>query len=592
LTDPGNDPPAPSDSPSDPASSESASRPPIRYPSNVWLTPALLTVTFLLGLTGLLWLIQQQSDARHRAELQSTIRAVQSAIEDRLRSNEHYVDVTRQSAGADLATSDDVRRLLDQYIATHPELLLIAYIHPNRTIAWAAPATTGQSLIGLSADAAAPAEALERAERLGTSVYSRPFSTLAGERGFAMIVPAGPETGGGLLSMVYSADRLLRHLTPREAMMEHHVELVDAEGRPVANLPSTRPTDESLTTIAPLDVREASLTRYRVKLTRYDPTFWNWLLGLLLLICVGLFAGMAFGMWSLRREVARRHHAEVELRTAHDLLEKRVRQRTIDLERANQQLQEEMLERRRAEERAREHQEQLTYVARVGTMGEMASGLAHELNQPLGAIASFSDGAVHMIDRNHSDPEKLRPVFCEIGAQARHAGRLIHRLRELVAQDSPQKTPQHLPPLTEEVLVLVRTQLKQRGVEIRTDIPDDLPPLMIDRIQIQQVLLNLAQNASEAMKDSPRRVLTIAAHQVDDERVEIRISDTGKGCDDPTLARLFDPFFSTRDEGMGMGLAICRSIVESHESDLLVERNASGGLTFFFFLPFAERSHA
>ena len=235
-----------------------------------------------------------------------------------------------------------------------------------------------------------------------------------------------------------------------------------------ALLPTAAPLDKRLTALAAIDPPGHGL---QLQLVGYGSGMWGVGTVLLSLLCVGLVAGMAWGMWSLKRQIARRTRAEESLRHARDELAERVRERTADLQQTNIQLQQEITDRRRAEEKARQRQEELAHVARVSTMGEMAAGLAHELNQPLGAIASFAEGGLRLIESDQSNTAPLHTALTEMSAQARRAGRIIHRLRTFVANHEPHQTSNSIRSLVEEVVDLVMMDIHQEQIAFSLELP-------------------------------------------------------------------------------------------------------------------------
>jgi C4-dicarboxylate-specific signal transduction histidine kinase len=330
-----------------------------------------------------------------------------------------------------------------------------------------------------------------------------------------------------------------------------------------------------------------------VRLDRYGNGFWGVGMMLLVVLCVGLAFGMAWGMWSLKRQIARRVDAQRLLREAHDGLAERVRERTADLEAANQRLQSEMAERRRAEEEARRHQEELAHVTRVSTMGEMATGLAHELNQPLGAIASFAEGSLRLMESDRATPEVLRTALMEVSEQARRAGLIIHRLRSFVATGEPKRERQQLKLLAEELADLLASDFRHDQIDFHLDVPESLPAVLVDGIQAQQVLLNLIRNAIEALRqvNSGHRRIDVTAMRGDSDMVTVSVSDTGPGCPPESMARMFEAFFTTKKSGIGMGLSISRSIVQAHGGRIWAVNRPSGGLTVQFTIPTANGEH-
>ncbi|HYW80456.1 MAG TPA: ATP-binding protein [Thermoguttaceae bacterium] len=280
--------------------------------------------------------------------------------------------------------------------------------------------------------------------------------------------------------------------------------------------------------------------------------------------------------------------AEDELRQAHAELEQRVQQRTAELAEANARLRVEMEERRRAEERARQHQSELAHVARLSTMGEIVTELAHELNQPLAAISCHTRACVHLLqpDRDH-DVEELRSSMDHVGKQADRAGEIIRRLRRFVRKAQPTRTTMDINTLIREVFVLVEGEARSVEVDVRFEFADALPPVTVDRIQIEQVLVNLIHNALDAMRNSEisPRVLTIRTQVGENNSIEVAVHDRGDGISEEDLPKIFDRFFTTRPDGMGMGLAISRSIAENHGGTMTVTTTADQGTTFHMNLP-------
>lgn len=279
------------------------------------------------------------------------------------------------------------------------------------------------------------------------------------------------------------------------------------------------------------------------------------------------------------------HQAQLEL-------ESRVIERTSELAAINQELEQEMTHRSQAEERAREHLEQLAHVARLSTLGEMAAELAHELNQPLGAIANYAHGGSKRIQSGTADLDTVQMVFDNVAEQAERAGKIIHRLRSLVARRAPEMETTDLNRLIKEVLELHSFESAQRQVTIALKLADRLPKVRVDAIQIQQVLLNLVRNSIEALSEVPAesRDLKLITQEAGTEKLRVSVQDTGPGCSPDAFEKLFEPFFTTKERGMGMGLAICRSIIESHGGELWVVPNPGPGLTFHFTIPTEETS--
>jgi two-component system sensor histidine kinase DctS len=240
---------------------------------------------------------------------------------------------------------------------------------------------------------------------------------------------------------------------------------------------------------------------------------------------------------------------------------------------------------------ARQQQEKLNASARLATMGEISSMLAHELNQPLAAISSYTTGAMNMLCRAAEqgasvDPAVLKPALEQASTQARRAGQIIRSVHEFVKKREPERQAVQLRGLVEGIGALIELQASKHFVHIHNDIPASLPTVSADRMLLEQVLLNLTRNAIESMQDvaPERRVLRLLG-TVEDEQVVVAVIDQGHGIAPAVAERLFSPFFSTKAEGMGMGLSICRTAIEFHGGTLSHSDNPGGGTVFRFTLP-------
>ncbi|CAG0928481.1 two-component system, LuxR family, sensor histidine kinase DctS [Rhodocyclaceae bacterium] len=244
-------------------------------------------------------------------------------------------------------------------------------------------------------------------------------------------------------------------------------------------------------------------------------------------------------------------------------------------------------ERKRMEAETLRQQERLEQTSRLITMGEMASSLAHELNQPLSAIANYCMGSVNRLRSGDYRREEILAAMEKASAQAERAGKIIRRTREFVKKSAPVRAPVALAEIVEEAIGFADIEARKAAVKLRVAVPADLPPVFADRIMIEQVVLNLVKNGIEAMQQTPpgERTLGLDARLGGDGMVEAAVSDRGCGLNDEQIERLFTPFFTTKPEGMGMGLNICRSIVEYHDGRLWVEPNPGGGSVFRFTLP-------
>ncbi|MGJ9416973.1 sensor histidine kinase [Massilia sp. CMS3.1] len=247
-------------------------------------------------------------------------------------------------------------------------------------------------------------------------------------------------------------------------------------------------------------------------------------------------------------------------------------------------------DRKKAEELNRQQQEKLEASARLATMGEISSMLAHELNQPLAAISSYTAGALNVLERADKavpfEPTSLRRALEQARQQAQRAGQIIKSVHEFVKKSEPHREPVAIRDVIEGVRALIELQARQSYVVLQLDLPAQLPPVLADRVMLEQVLLNLTRNGIEAMAGVPPegRILEIAA-SADAARVAVSVIDHGHGIAPDVAERLFSPFFSTKAEGMGMGLSICRTAIEFHGGTLTHAPNPGGGTVFTFSLP-------
>jgi two-component system sensor histidine kinase TtrS len=291
--------------------------------------------------------------------------------------------------------------------------------------------------------------------------------------------------------------------------------------------------------------------------------YWHWLL--FMVVIVGLTNGRA----------AR--------------IEQLVARRTRQLSEANAQLELQITERRRAEEESRQHQAELAHVYRVGMIGEMASSIAHEINQPLSAIASYAQGCVRRLKDGRGGGGELLEAMQGVSDQAERAGAIVRRIRDFVRKGEPEPREVDLNHVIRDAVHLLESDARRHRTDMVFDLTDARPRIMADGVQLQQVVLNLARNAVEAMADSPgERRLLIATRLAGDGMVELRVGDNGPGLAPEQRDKVFEPFFTTKTRGLGLGLSICRSIVEDHGGRIGVEEAEGGGALFVVRLPVSK----
>ena len=242
-------------------------------------------------------------------------------------------------------------------------------------------------------------------------------------------------------------------------------------------------------------------------------------------------------------------------------------------------------ERKRARERLRQQQERLAATARLVAMGEMASAMAHELNQPLSAISSYATGCLNVLEAG-ATPNLLKDALTKTSQQAQRAGRIIRRMYALARKSEPSRTTVHINAVVTEVMSLADAEAHKQRVRLAAQLATDDPDLVADPILLQQVLLNLVRNGMDAMADTPLdlREIVITTHR-EGGMVTVSVGDHGCGLSPEVQANLFEPFFTTKPDGLGMGLNVCRSILEAHRGRVWAEPRSGGGTVFSFALP-------
>jgi len=248
-----------------------------------------------------------------------------------------------------------------------------------------------------------------------------------------------------------------------------------------------------------------------------------------------------------------------------------------------------LTEQQQTQARMLELQSELVHVSRLSAMGEMASALAHELNQPLSAISNYMKGSRRLlVDSTDPNAARIEGALDRAAEQAMRAGEIIRRLRNFVSRGESEKRVESLSKLIEEAGALGLSGAREQGVVLRFNLDSECDLVLADRVQIQQVLVNLFRNALEAMAKSLHRELIASNARAVDDMIEVAVSDTGHGFGDDTRASLFQPFFTTKEAGMGVGLSISRTIIETHGGRMWAETNGAGGATFRFTLPAAS----
>jgi C4-dicarboxylate-specific signal transduction histidine kinase len=279
--------------------------------------------------------------------------------------------------------------------------------------------------------------------------------------------------------------------------------------------------------------------------------------------------------------------AKESLGYARDELDAKVRARTDELKRANEQLQSEITERESANEGLIRAQAEIARITRITTMGELAASIAHELNQPLGSIVTSGDACLRWLTAKPPNLDEVRQAVEAIIRDGTRASRVVVRIRGLLRRGERSRERSDINDIIREVIPLSEGEIRRNGASLRTEMPEKLPPVIIDRILLQQVILNLIMNAVEAMRavSDRTRILHIRTEVQSSGSVVVLVQDTGVGLDPQHSSRMFEAFYTTKCQGIGMGLTISRSIIEAHGGRIWAVANDGPGSTFCFTLP-------
>jgi C4-dicarboxylate-specific signal transduction histidine kinase len=282
-----------------------------------------------------------------------------------------------------------------------------------------------------------------------------------------------------------------------------------------------------------------------------------------------------------------RRAAEIELKHARDHLQSRVEERTAELREANQQLLAEIAERKRAEQAYIEARGELGRVSRMSAMGALAASISHEVNQPLAAVVTNADACVMWLSGEPPNLEEVRAAVDCIAREGTRASDIVRRIRAMFTKSAPETIPVQINDLIREAAALLQAEISRNEVVLETELAANLPPVLGDRVQLRQVIVNLMLNGIEAMSsvaDRPRR-LFLRSEPRGAQEMLITVQDSGTGIDPHNKKRIFDAFFTTKSQGMGMGLAICHSIIEAHGGKLSASADSGPGARLQFTLP-------
>jgi C4-dicarboxylate-specific signal transduction histidine kinase len=287
-----------------------------------------------------------------------------------------------------------------------------------------------------------------------------------------------------------------------------------------------------------------------------------------------------------------RKQAETALTRARDELQLRVEERTAELKQTNQQLLNEMAERKRAQDAYYEAQAELARVTRMSTMGALAASISHEVNQPLAAVVTNADACLMWLSSNPPNLEEVRSAVDSIAQQGTRASEIVRQIRAMFTKAAPERVIVRINDVIREACSLMLVQASKNEVALQVELTENLPAVIGDRVQLQQVIVNLILNGIEAasvVRDRPRR-LRVRSERSDSNGVMITVRDSGIGIDPKDQKRIFDAFFTTKPQGMGMGLSICHSIIEAHGGRLWASANDDYGATLQFTLPVGNES--
>lgn len=576
----------------EPTDNDSAYRQPgwaLRVP---WFGPAVVTVTMLVLMSLLFWRLQTHHFTQQQNDLDRSLLSARDSISDHLATDEDFLLVLADQVATETLIASEFRRLTEGYLANNPYIAAIYYTRPDHSILWATP----EKEVDIGSDVLTRlnqhADVFEDSVTSQSPIYSNSHTGLAGEPCFEFYVPVFDRKKlVGTFVISYPSSHLLQHIMDQPVLQGYSAELIGDDNQRIYRTPPSEIEDPRLSGVIALSRPDNGMS---LRLTRYKSSFWDTETQVLVAISFSLICGMGLGLWALSRQISERVRIERALYVANTDLENRVTERTRALSEANAKLADEMTERQVAQDAARQHQDHLAQIGRVSTMGEMAAGLAHELHQPLAAITSYGQGCLRILDNPSPDMQRIVHAVSNMNEQSTRAADIIDRLRTFLTPDSFQKTSQDLHSLIEESVGFVEPERKQCGVNLSIDINESVPPVLADRVQVQQVLVNLLKNAFESLQDQgpDQRNVTINVELIDHHEARVAVHDTGPGCEPDVLTLIFEPFVSTKTKGMGMGLSISRTIMEAHNGRLWAESNRGQGMTFFFTLPIADSEPA
>jgi signal transduction histidine kinase len=500
----------------------------------------------IVAIGGLLIVSSNNLTETRDLNLSHNTTAIQQNVSQRLSGTSDYLHLLAVERANGGLTATSFQRVASRFVKDHPELHNITWVDSESVITDVAPLDGNRMILGLQLSLPEPARASRLARETRAPVYTKAFEAIQGDPSFEVWVPVfSADEFLGLFAGVYSCEKLLQATVPSGVSTANRIEMYNAAGAVMADLaPETTTASETSQT------REIATTNngLSIKVTHYASSFWSQQPSYLLVACLILAAGLVAGLLKLRHEHAGR------LKT------------------------EEALQRRENE---------LAHMNRLSSMGELVAEIAHEINQPLHSISNFASACEKALKSpTDGNVDKVRNWNQRIADSAIRAGNIIQRLRAYTRKNEDARSELNLNEVVRESIELLSSRIVGARVSIRTDLADSLPKIHADRIQLQQVIVNLMNNAIDAVekRNDKSGQLTIRTFE-QNQSAEFAVEDNGVGLSPETIAHAFEPFFTTKSHGMGLGLAISRTIIEHHEGTIWATSNDDSGTTFHFALP-------
>ncbi len=519
----------------------------------VWLGPAFFVFSFLVVLGAVLVVDYRRAFGEAQNTLSQELADVRTILTYRLEYDRHFLLMLSEQMSDGYLTEPIFLKNVKRYVSNRIYLIDVTWSGPDGVVQWK------------SSDKFIPKNMqrfLERnpARETRKIAYSRPYQDRGGDFLFDVYVPVfKKENFLGMFTGVYSSRNLLKFVHSRKHLADQYlIRMVDSNGKILAQCFPSVPLDARLAKQSVLDPPGQGVL---LGLEGRKIGISNWQGVMLVLGCAVIALGMGWSMWMMKREIIRRKRVEESL--------------ILD-----------MTERRKAEEQLQKSRNELAHAWRVATVGEMAGSLAHELNQPLCSIATCADTCTDILKTKGLSTPEILPALEEIASQAQRAGYIIRHIKEFVRKSEPKRSSTDLNEILRRVLKLVEPEINRRGIVLETHFADHLPVIQADAVQIEQVILNLVQNAMDAVNEikADNRKILVQADLEPENKVKVLVKDTGPGLSPEVRTRLFEPFFTTKPEGLGMGLSISRSIIENHGGKLQGFSDPGRGATFQFTL--------